>query len=91
MQVSEVRKRIPMDSFGKVFRKMHFQKLVHIRLSFCLWTQCKPLLSQPLSFPTVFADFQVAFCMSNLPLQRENNAAKLAAVAWKLGYIASVL
>ena len=31
---------------------------VRIRLSFCLWTYCKPLCLQLLSFPTVFANFQ---------------------------------
>ena len=46
--------------FSKItqFHKLPFC----IRLSFCLWTQCKPPLSQlPLSFPTVFVDVQAAY------------------------------
>ena len=44
--------------------------LFRIRFSFCLKTQCKPPLSQPLSFPTVFADFQAAFLQQNVSILR---------------------
>ena len=35
-----------------------------------VFTQCKPSFSQPLSFPTVFGDFQAAFLQEHLSIIR---------------------
>ena len=58
-----------MESLACIFDKGNFTKLpVHIRLSFCLQTQCKSPLSPLLSFSPVIADFRTTFLQEHVPI-----------------------
>ena len=50
-----------MHGYGQLKHAFSKTLPVCIQLTFCLQTQCKPRLSQLLSFPTVFPNFQANF------------------------------